>query len=882
MKRFRRPSLPNFRDAIPNRDVLSDELVEKLGPEDESNRWIVPPRKQRKRSSVHEKRKLCDRKLEQVLRKKEKEIEERNAFEILQKFDWSSETFSRCQQLCSKSKSKRRSSTPESSETQSEASPSRSPPKPDQILIDSFLIVDPPSEIIDPPSSAIDQKETSSDGDLDEEEMLIAFEGLHRVVFVNRTEIVEAFRSKLPIIGYEQEIMELIGRHDIVVICGETGCGKTTQVPQFLYEAGYGCPTFEERNGRIGVTQPRRIAATSTATRVAHELNTKLGNRVGFQIRHDLHLSSSTAIKFMTDGILVVEIQKDFLLRQYDVLIVDEVHERSLNTDLILGMLSRIVRLRRKLKNVHPLKVVVMSATLETKELISNRKLFVKPPPILHVPSRQFSVTVHFSKKTEMDYEAEAMKKICRIHRRLPPGGILVFLTGKREIDRFCSKLTQRLHRKTLPKGIDEEERSDEELETLPGTIEGNPPIENDIMPFMKAKILPLYAMLPPREQSRVFEAVPEGMRLIVVATNVAETSITIPGVRYVVDCGRAKKKVLHAETDVSHFRVDWISKASAIQRAGRAGRTLPGHCYRLYSSAHFGQNFPEYEAPEIQCVCLEEVVLLMKSMEIQKLQNFPFPSQPDPIALSKAEDTLIAIEALDSKDRRITALGKQMMSFPIGPRHARLILEAREIEENEKIEGLTLFSLALAATMSLESPFLPEADKKRRKTAHRPLQCTSSDPITSLLALCIFQRHPNPNQFCEEHLLHQKIMKEAANLEKQLRLVLVQTLAIDGEEILRMRLPEPSAQIVNLLRKCIVAGWRDRISVRYPGEGQGRFAYYSLHDPERTQEPFYIHPLSALSKTSPKYVIYLNAMKTTKRIYMNRITKVEPEWIFP
>ncbi|XP_034910827.1 ATP-dependent RNA helicase DEAH13-like [Populus alba] len=279
------------------------------------------------------------------------------------------------------------------------------------------------------------------------------------VVHVSRPDEVEKKQKDLPIIMMEQEIMEAINEHSTVIICGETRCGKTTQVPQFLYEAGYGSNHSVVRNGVIGVTQPRRIDVLATARRFAFELGLHLGKEVRFQVRHDKRIGDNCSIKFMTDGILLREVQTDILLKRYSVIILDEAHERSVNTDILIGMLSRVIQLRQKKYEqqqkmvlsgqslspenmIFPLKLVLMSATLRVEDFISERRLFHDPPPVINVPTRQFEVTVHFSKRTEtVDYIGQAYKKVMSIHKRLPQEGILVFVTGQREVEYLCQKL---------------------------------------------------------------------------------------------------------------------------------------------------------------------------------------------------------------------------------------------------------------------------------------------------------------------------------------------------------------------------------------------------------------------------------------------------------
>jgi ATP-dependent RNA helicase DHX37/DHR1 len=684
---------------------------------------------------------------------------------------------------------------------------------------------------------------------------------LPRVVLIQRTPEIQAVRTNLPIIGMEQEIMESIAENDVIVLCGETGCGKTTQVPQFLYEAGYGCSLFPERAGAVGVTQPRRVAAVSTARRVAEELGSKIGNVVGYQVRYDAKLSTKTCLKFMTDGILLREVQEDFLLRKYSAIVVDEAHERSLNTDILLGMLSRIVTLRRTMSDqqnknsggngsnnsgvgsVHPLKLIIMSATLRTEDFVGNSKLFSRPPPVVSVPARQYPVTVHFSRKTELhDYVGAAHKKVCQIHRNLPPGGVLVFLTGQREVEYLCRKLRQTFapkkakqqwnNKKHNSKDTkngggstveapgqqvekdDGDDRNDDDDDLNAATIGGggggswsgagedaaeadaaaiadeayllsalddersgaadrddfDATINNDeegsgdeeevvilggegftaeqiaeaeekfdqqlgnaagqsltavaadaakTMKDLKSSIaengkedeegpvhvLPLYAMLPPAQQARVFQAAPPGARLIIVATNVAETSLTIPGVRYVVDAGRSKQRLLENASGLARFDVRWVSKASAQQRAGRAGRTGPGHCYRLFSSAHYNDTFPEHTPPEIVNTALEGVALSLKALGVDKVANFPFPTPPEPALLSAAEQCLIALGALDPVSGRLTSIGVAMAKYPISPRHSRMLLEALRgaDDENTAAEELLLAKNAAASSKSIK-----------------------------------------------------------------------------------------------------------------------------------------------------------------------------------
>ncbi|KAM7311246.1 putative ATP-dependent RNA helicase DHX37 [Ixodes scapularis] len=420
---------------------------------------------------------------------------------------------------------------------------------------------------------------------------------------VHRTEEIQNARHQLPILAEEQSIMEAINENDIVVICGQTGSGKTTQVPQFLYEAGYA-----SQKGIIGITEPRRVAAVSMSKRVGQEMSLPC-SVVSYQIRFEGNTTEDTKVKFMTDGVLLKEIQNNFLLTKYSVVIIDEAHERSIYSDILIGLLSRIVPLRRKRGN--PLKLIIMSATLRVEDFTQNSHLFKVPPPVLKVDSRQHPVTIHFNKRTPDDYLQEAYRKN------------LVVMS----IDARYSVVP--LDEGQLEDIVKDEEREDGVLSS--DNEDEEPPPTRSFQPLM---VLPLFSLLPSHKQAKVFQNPPPGMRLCVVATNVGETSLTIPNVKYVVDTGKVKMRVYDKVTGISAFMISWVSKASADQRAGRAGRTCPGHCYRLYSSAIFNDEFQKFTAPEITRRPVDDLVLQMKAMNIDKVVNFPYPSPPDKEAL--------------------------------------------------------------------------------------------------------------------------------------------------------------------------------------------------------------------------------------------------------
>ncbi|KAL1368963.1 hypothetical protein HN51_023103 [Arachis hypogaea] len=875
------------------------------------------------------------------------------------------------------------------------------------------------------------------------------------VVHVYRPAEVEEKRKDLPIVMMEQEIMEAINYHSSVIICGETGCGKTTQVPQFLYEAGYGSSKSHIHSGIIGVTQPRRVAVLSTARRVAYELGLHLGKEVGFQVRYDKMIGDSCSIKFMTDGILLREVQNDFLLRRYSVLILDEAHERSLNTDILVGMLSRVIKVRQLVYNdqqkkiqsgqslspedlVFPLKLVLMSATLRVQDFTSER-LFPSPPPVIEVPTRQFPVTVYFAKKTEItDYIGAAYTKVLAIHKKLPPGGILVFVTGQREVEDLCRKLRKASKEFVMKKvkgsaesngtavpdtnpvegvnineineafdipgnsaiqptdrfsAYDEEEidvdendsdfsydsETESELEfngddnveqsendsnivnvlrqegglaSLKAAFEklsGKSPsstlnkeqtsvnteggsdqpkvfresraIENSSSSPGALFVLPLYAMLPAAAQLRVFEDVKDGERLVVVATNVAETSLTIPGIKYVVDTGREKVKNYNPSNGMETYDIQWISKASAAQRAGRAGRTGPGHCYRLYSSAAFSNECPEYSPAEVEKVPVHGVVLLLKSIHFKDVKKFPFPTSLKKDSLLEAENCLKALEAVDKNDE-LTLLGKAMALYPLSPRHSRMLLTViKSISHGHKCNPslLLAYAVAAAAALSLSNPFIMQyegnesgkdsemceksgmgdsekdtnrKEKSRRKKlketakqAREKFRVVTSDALTTAYALQCFEQSQKKLEFCDANALHFKTMEEMSKLRQQLlKLVFYQSSKAgfeeyswihgtlqDIEHAWRVSSEKYPLSVVEerLVCQAICAGWADRVARRITaafrvsnGEKRSSAVRYQSCV---VKDTVFLHRLSSVSIVAPEFLVY-NELLETKR----------------
>ncbi|NXA37330.1 DHX37 helicase, partial [Eudromia elegans] len=760
---------------------------------------------------------------------------------------------------------------------------------------------------------------------------------------VDRAPEIQEARLKLPILAEEQSVMEAINENPIVVICGETGSGKTTQVPQFLYEAGY-----TSLSGAIGITEPRRVAAVSMSQRVAKEMN--LSHRVvSYQIRYEGNVSDETQIKFMTDGVLLKEIQKDFLLSKYRVIIIDEAHERSMYTDILIGLLSRIVPLR--VKKGLPLKLIIMSATLRVEDFTENKRLFSVVPPVIQVDARQYPVTVHFNKKTPLDdYSGECFRKVCKIHRMLPSGGILVFLTGQAEVHSLCRRLRKAFpFKKNSTAGDDDKEESVEEIRKFKKSrrkkkVMALPKIDLDnysVTPVDEGDedrdaetdddmagsdldldlgdgdteedeksdssiplyVLPLYSLLAPEKQAKVFRPPPPGTRLCVVATNVAETSLTIPGIKYVVDCGKVKKRFYDKITGVSSFRVTWISQASANQRAGRAGRTEPGHCYRLYSSAVF-MDFEQFSAPEITKRPVEDLILQMKALNIEKVINFPFPTPPPAEALAAAEELLIALGALKEppmtgrlKEQQraklscpISPLGRVMATFPVAPRYAKMLALSRQ-------HDCLPYTITIVSAMTVrelfeeyDRPAISEEETAKLKGKKaRLLQMQKiwagqgqlqklGDLMVMLGAVGACEYAGCTPKFCEENGLRYKAMLEIRRLRGQLTTA-VNSVCPDAVLYIDPKMKPPTEAQATYLRQIVLAGLGDHVARRIQAEELLDEKWKNAYKTALLDDPVFIHPSSILFKQLPEFVVYQEIVETTK-LYMKGVSAVEPEWI--
>ncbi|KAG2687765.1 hypothetical protein I3760_09G066000 [Carya illinoinensis] len=490
---------------------------------------------------------------------------------------------------------------------------------------------------------------------------------------------IEKQRQRLPVYKYRTAILYLVEKHATTIIVGETGSGKTTQIPQYLKEAGWA------EGGRvIACTQPRRLAVQAVAARVAEEMGVKLGEEVGYTIRfEDLTNSGTTMIKFLTDGVLLREMMDDPLLTKYSVVMVDEAHERSISTDILLGLLKKIQRCRPDLR------LIISSATIEAKSMsaffqTSKRRRALEgeelgprmDPAILSVEGRGFHVQIHFVEEPVQDYVQAAVSTVLLIHDQEPMGDILVFLTGQDDIDAAIHLLN---------------EEAQTNRKHSSGLI-----------------VLPLYSGLPRAEQELIFSPTPRGKRKVVISTNIAETSLTLEGIVYLVDSGFSKQKFYNPISDIENLVVAPISKASARQRAGRAGRVRPGKCYRLYTEEYFSKEMSAEGIPEMQRSNLVSCVIQLKALGIDNILGFDWPASPSPEAMIRALEILYSLGILDDDAKLTSPAGFQVAEIPLEPMISKMILSSNELGCSEEI-------LTIAAVLSVQKKVVEIREQLRR-----------------------------------------------------------------------------------------------------------------------------------------------------------------------
>ncbi len=653
--------------------------------------------------------------------------------------------------------------------------------------------------------------------------------------------------SLLPIARHKQSILYTVENNHVTIIMGQTGSGKTTQIPQFLEKAGW-C----EGGKTIAITQPRRVAATSVAARVAEEMRCTVGEEVGYSIRFEDVTSSKTKIKFLTDGMLLREALIDPLLSRYSVIMVDEAHERSLSSDVLLGLLKKIKKKRAELR------IIVSSATLEAERVAS---FFSDDPTssitsgsheigqcrILSVEGRTHPVDVLYLGPAVDDYLEKAIDIVCQIHRQEQPGDILVFFTGREEIDTAVQRLS-------------------EAADSLPQTAQG-------LQPF------PLYAGLPTDQQMYVFSPAPENTRKVICATNIAEASVTVPGIMYVVDTGFVKLRFYNPVTNISSLTVAPVSKASATQRAGRAGRTAPGKCYRLYTQSAY-RALSAATVPEVQRSDLAPTVLQLKALGIDNIVKFPFLSSPPVQLLSRALEILYSLGAIDESAKLTQPKGSRMAELAVPPMMAASLLDSAKKEFSCINEILTI-----AAMISLSSQgniwFSHEGQQKAMDLSRRRFAAEEGDHLTLLNVYQGFVTKGRKDaRWCRDNHLNYKSMQRAISIRNQLRRYL-ERLGITipdwspsaAQDRYGQSTKPSSAEAATPqgILKCLTMGYFVNAARMQPdGTFKSVSGGVTLH----------AHPTSLMFNRKAEYVIFSELLETGEKIYIKDVSKVDKNWL--
>ncbi|MDP2793450.1 MAG: ATP-dependent RNA helicase HrpA [Sulfurisoma sp.] len=614
-----------------------------------------------------------------------------------------------------------------------------------------------------------------------------------------------AYDEALPVNVRRAEIAAAIRAHQVVVVCGETGSGKTTQLPKICLELGRGI------NGLIGHTQPRRIAARATASRIAQELKSELGRYVGYKIRFTDRTTPESYIKLMTDGILLAETQGDPLLRQYDTILIDEAHERSLNIDFMLGYLRQLLPKRPDLK------VIVTSATLDAERFSQH----FGGVPVIEVSGRLYPIETRyrpFGEDDDRDLNEAIVDAVSEAHRE-GPGDVLVFLPGEREIREAAEAL-----RKHHPPGLE---------------------------------ILPLFARQSAQEQSRVFS--PHQGRRVVLATNVAETSLTVPGIRYVVDSGVARVKRYSHRNKVEQLQVEPVAQAAAKQRAGRCGRVSAGVCFRLYAEDDFNKR-PPYTEPEILRSSLAGVILRMKSLHLGDVEDFPFLEAPLPRMITDGYQLLAELGAIDETTKELTPTGRELAKLPLDPKIGRMILAARQ-------EGCLAEMVIIASALAAQDPReRPQDAAAAADQAHAKWKDERSEFLSYIKlwhAADEVWKHESSNkqrQWCRQNFVSWLRLREWRDVHGQLA-------TLCHEHSWREN-PEPAGY--DAIHRALLAGLLGHIGLKHEAEPH----YLGARGIK-----FFIHPGSTLVKKAGRWIVAAELVETS-RLFARCIAKVEPEWL--
>ena len=617
-------------------------------------------------------------------------------------------------------------------------------------------------------------------------------------------------RQSLPIYKLRDQLIQAMMDNQCLVVIGETGSGKTTQMTQYLAEAGF------TSKGVVGCTQPRRVAAMSVAKRVSEEFGCRLGEEVGYCIRFEDCTGPDTVIRYMTDGMLLREALLAGDLERYSVIMLDEAHERTIHTDVMFGLLKGIME-KRGPDSGNELKVIVTSATLDADKF-SN---YFFQCPIFTIPGRTFPVEVLYTRAPEQDYMDAALITVMQIHITEPEGDILLFLTGQEEIDTSCEVLYDRMRQ--LGPSVPE------------------------------LAVLPVYSSLPSEMQTRIFDPAPPGTRKCVVATNIAEASLTIDGIYYIVDPGFSKQKVYNPKAGMDSLVVTPISQASAKQRAGRAGRTGPGKCYRLYTEAAFKNEMLATNVPEIQRSNLGMTVLTLKAMGINDLLAFDFMDPPPPATLITALESLYTLGALDDEGL-LTRLGRKMAEFPLEPPMSKMLIASVDLKCSEEI-------ITIVAMLSAQNIFYRPRDKQAQADQKKnKFTVAEGDHLTLLNVYESWKYNKFSSPWCFENFLQARSLKRAQDVRKQLLTIM---------DRYKLDLVSAGANLARV-RRAVCSGFFYHAAKKDPTEG-----YKTLVE----SQVVYVHPSSVLHQRQPEFLLYHELVLTTKE-YMREVTLIEPKWL--
>ncbi|KUI58737.1 putative ATP-dependent RNA helicase DHX35 [Cytospora mali] len=636
----------------------------------------------------------------------------------------------------------------------------------------------------------------------------------------------------LPIAKHRESILYLVETRQILIVVGQTGSGKTTQIPQFLEKAGW-CSDGKV----IAVTQPRRVAATTVALRVAEEYGCEVGKEVGYSIRFEDVSSAATRIKFLTDGLLIREALVDPLLSRYSVIMVDEAHERSISTDILLGLLKKILKRRPDLR------IIVSSATLQAEDFLT---FFTKHGDealsedttksigaILSLEGRTHPIDILYLESPAEDYVEMSISTVLDIHTKEPKGDILVFLTGREEIDYAVNAVAER--------------------------SAGLPPSSTTLLP------LPLHAGLSTEQQMYVFEQAPDNMRKVIFSTNIAEASVTIDGIVYVVDSGYVKQRAYNPKSGIETLTATPVSKAAAAQRAGRAGRTKPGKCFRLFTEEAY-ITLPDANIPEIQRSNLASFILQLKALGIDNVLRFDYLTPPPAELMTKALELLYSLGALDDYAKLTRPLGMRMAELAVEPMMAKTLLSAPAF-------GCLSEILTIAAMTSLGGSVWIQEDgeKKQFESTRRKFAVEEGDHLTLLNVYQTFVgKGRKEGRFCYDNYLNFKAMSRAVSIRAQLKRYL-ERFGINTEESLAANNTHDPVKKAEQIRRCLTTGYFSQAATM---QADGTFCAVDggtvLH----------AHPSSLMFNRKAEWVLFHEIMETSSKTYIRDISKIEKNWL--